>query len=263
MLPWYESITDELRIFDAGAICFPGHLHDALEASYVLEGRFAVGIDGKTEQLEAGDMALLFPQVIHSYAPLTDDSRMALVIAHPRDTGDYARMLRRNRPRRPVIRTAEQPEEIPGLISQLLRYGEQADGEAVCRGYIQVLLALLWECLDTAPCAPAAPWDEVRRALDYVQQGCTQPMTLEQAAQALGMGRCRLSRLFTERLGIRFTAYVSALRVIEAKRLLDHTDLPVTEIAYACGFETPRTFHRVFLRECGITPRQYRGRSGS
>ena len=86
-------------------------------------------------------------------------------------------------------------------------------------------------------------------------------MTLKQAAQALGMGRCRLSRLFTERLGIRFTAYVGALRVIEAKRLLDHTDLPIAEIAYACGFETSRTFNRVFLRECGTTPRQYRGRS--
>jgi two-component system response regulator YesN len=51
------------------------------------------------------------------------------------------------------------------------------------------------------------------------------------------------------------------VRLDEAKRLLEETDLPVTVLSGRVGFENERTFLRFFKRETGQTPREFRQRA--
>ena len=72
------------------------------------------------------------------------------------------------------------------------------------------------------------------------------------------MNRFHISHLFNDNLGLSMSDYINSLRVSEAKRLLESSDMLITEIAQAVGFGTARTFNRVFLQQTGITPRDYR-----
>ena len=51
-------------------------------------------------------------------------------------------------------------------------------------------------------------------------------------------------------------------RILIAMDLLRITDVPVSSIAESCGFSCPRSFHRAFRRDTGMTPSQYRARGG-
>ena len=52
--------------------------------------------------------------------------------------------------------------------------------------------------------------------------------------------------------------YVHAIRIEEAKQLLETRDISVEEIGHAVGYEDPTSFRRLFKRKGGLTPAAYR-----
>jgi transcriptional regulator GlxA family with amidase domain len=72
------------------------------------------------------------------------------------------------------------------------------------------------------------------------------------------MSARNFARAFRKELGITPAAYVEAVRVEAARRLLETTDTGIGEIARSCGFRTIETMHRTFKRTVIVTPGQYR-----
>lgn len=77
-------------------------------------------------------------------------------------------------------------------------------------------------------------------------------------ARCLGCTEKSLTRATTEVLGVSAKAFISARINLEAKRLLAHTDLPITVIARKLGFEEPTHFSKFFRREARCTPAEFR-----
>ena len=98
----------------------------------------------------------------------------------------------------------------------------------------------------------------VYQLVDILSREYREQLTLEGLSKRLGVSRFTLSRVFSEQIGCGFPEYVNRLRLNEAETMLANTGLPITEISYRCGFETPRTFNRVFRGQLGVTPREYR-----
>ena len=78
-----------------------------------------------------------------------------------------------------------------------------------------------------------------------------------------GLPERSFMRRFSKATGMSPLDYVHALRLEEAKQLLEATDLPVEAIAMDVGYEDTSFFGRLFRRKAGITPMQYRLRFGS
>ena len=101
---------------------------------------------------------------------------------------------------------------------------------------------------ETAPFSPA--WNgsrtTVTRALRLISEGTLDECSVDELAARLGIGARHLARLFRRHLGASPTQVARTLRVQRAKRLLDETDLPMTEIAYRAGFGSLRRFNTVF-----------------
>ena len=76
----------------------------------------------------------------------------------------------------------------------------------------------------------------------------------------MAMERTVLYRKTHANLGMSPSAYIKELRIKEAKKLLEDTDLPISEISSRCGFSTPRYFTQVFKAATDKTPSQYRQR---
>ena len=70
-------------------------------------------------------------------------------------------------------------------------------------------------------------------------------------------------RRFTKAVGMTHINYVHALRLEEAKQMLETTDLPIEAVADETGYEDTSFFGRLFRRKTGLTPAHYRLRFGS
>lgn len=79
-------------------------------------------------------------------------------------------------------------------------------------------------------------------------------------AAALGMSPRRLRHLFRIHVGVTPAQLARSIRVHAARRLLDRTELPVTEVAFASGFNSVRHFNRSLLEVFHATPLALRAR---
>ncbi|MDD7652976.1 MAG: helix-turn-helix transcriptional regulator [Candidatus Faecousia sp.] len=64
--------------------------------------------------------------------------------------------------------------------------------------------------------------------------------------------------MFRKETGQTISAYVSHIRIEKSKALLRQPGVPIAEIAGLCGFEDQSYFTRVFKKQTGISPKQYR-----
>jgi AraC family transcriptional regulator of adaptative response / DNA-3-methyladenine glycosylase II len=81
-------------------------------------------------------------------------------------------------------------------------------------------------------------------------------------AARLGVTERHLRRVFAQAHGVSPIDYLTTQRLLQAKQLLTDTDLPVTEVALACGFESLRRFNAVFAEQVRLKPTELR-RAGS
>jgi len=102
----------------------------------------------------------------------------------------------------------------------------------------------------------------VSRAARYVREHFAEPLSLGQVAAEVGLGRERLSRLFHESLGVTFSDYLNRARLDHCRERLQGSSLTVAEIAFESGFQSLSQFNRRFKAAEGVSPREYRRRSG-
>lgn len=101
--------------------------------------------------------------------------------------------------------------------------------------------------------------DDVRRAKTYVADHFTdEELGLAAAAVCAGLSPTHFSRVFKKSTGIPFTHYVQGVRLTAAKKLLLHSEKSISEICYACGFNSMVQFIRVFHIRERTTPGAFR-----
>lgn len=99
----------------------------------------------------------------------------------------------------------------------------------------------------------------VEKALEIVQREyANKNLTLNDIASKLYITPNYLSYLFKTETGENFTDYLTKIRISKAKELLKNLELKIYEIADAVGYADPHHFSRVFKRQEGITPAEYR-----
>ncbi|MDQ1004633.1 YesN/AraC family two-component response regulator [Neobacillus niacini] len=97
-----------------------------------------------------------------------------------------------------------------------------------------------------------------QQVIEYIHSFYNQPIIKEELAAKLSIHPSHLSRKFKEETKMTLTAYQQMLRINQAKHLLKTENLTVEEIAWTIGYEDPSYFARVFKKETGRSPSQYR-----
>lgn len=85
-------------------------------------------------------------------------------------------------------------------------------------------------------------------------------LSLSSVAAEFGISEGHLSKMFKMKYGMRFSAYVEAVRMDKAKDFLKSTSLSVGEISELTGYLSTNTFCRAFKRVTGLTPSDYRNK---
>jgi AraC-like DNA-binding protein len=159
--------------------------------------------------------------------------------------------------------TCDTPIERLGRALSSIQGSETIFSDIYVESISTAIVARLLECRFandriSAGKVTALPSWRLRRAIDYMEAHLTEPLTLGSIAASVGLTRMHFAAQF--RLAIGFTpyAYLRRRRVERAQKLLLESNLPVTQIALACGFSTQSHFSSAFKRMVGYSPRWWR-----
>ena len=127
------------------------------------------------------------------------------------------------------------------------------------------MMASLYEIIQTMDKAsryshltPAAEL-RLRNIVSAIQQGYPNPaLSLSALAEAEGVPMSSMREAFLKIFGMPPVRYLTALRLTEAKKLLNESDLNIEQVAQRCGFADQFYFSRVFKRNCGVSPSEFR-----
>jgi AraC-like DNA-binding protein len=124
----------------------------------------------------------------------------------------------------------------------------------------------VWREVENLPAARLATREELyrrlHRARDYAAALAHTPLTLDDLAGVACLSPNHFLRTFKALFHQTPHQYLTTKRLEHARRLLRQTELSVTEICFAVGFESLGSFSALFRRQTGLSPQAFRGQKG-
>ncbi|OCT12064.1 hypothetical protein A8709_29870 [Paenibacillus pectinilyticus] len=241
------------------------HGHEFFEMEIILSGSGTQIMNGESSLLLAGSVYLLTPVDFHTIIP---DPGHPLRLINMKFTEEWLdeelRLLLFQQPDRLSIRCDNSLLAYMELECRRLMK-ESSESRIGTKQAIRATLdRMLVDILRMIPTEPQVTLDtslseaperiKLRKALNYIDFHFREPITLQQAAAHSSWSPNYFSEKFSHIMGQSFQHYVQEHRLQFAHRLLFNSNLPVTEIALASGFNSLPYFIRCFKRKYGLSP---------
>lgn len=246
----------------------PLHWHEEIELLYQLNGRSDIQIDGEKYQIQNKLLTVIDSRQVHSIHTYSDTSMFICVHISKKLIEKYI-------PDIDLYRIYCIPDDIPdSQFPEYLSVCRQM--EALLRLYITdkpawqmesegIILQVLAQLIrhfsrKSAPdeiglsSADRISFNRIRDVITYVEEHFREPISLQDIAGHLGLGREYFCRFFKKNMGMSFLRYLNEVRISHVYRDLEQTDAPIAEIAEKNGFHNQKLFNRTFREVYGCTP---------
>ena len=100
--------------------------------------------------------------------------------------------------------------------------------------------------------------ESIQIAIADIKENLHKKIILPQIAEKCELSYVQFIRRFKLSTGMTPSKYIILLRIQKAKAMLSNTDLPIRDIASACGFEDEYYFSNFFKKQIGISPTAFR-----
>ena len=251
-MSFFHEQHGEPRIIHTQKIRFEPHLHYELEIIALFRGRVSLTVGGSEYSMSEGDILIVFPNTVHSYNS-EDGVDVGKFIFSPDTLPELRDTLKVSFPLRPIISNAP---ELIALSKEILSSYEKSSA-AVKKAYLLLLAGKLLEKCEVEE-RENFDGDTLNAILDYCQKNYRSAIHQRDVAAALHISESYISHVFSAKMDMNFCQYLNVLRVNESRRLLTEGKSSITEIAFECGFSSPRSFNRAFFTQIGTSPREYR-----
>lgn len=240
----------------------PVHNHNHYEIEVCLNGHGEQWLNGNSYKISAGDSVILATTDIHQIH--IEKSPLVLF------------SIRMNMPKLPhdirkVLMASPTPQighftlhELNGYI-QTYEALEAAINSDNPLSFLEVqgnMLLLMSELFHSFTAADTqinrfGKHDYIDNAIRYINEHYAEQLKLSDIATAINISPNYLSELFFKDTGIHISDYLTQVRVLYSQSMLENTELNITDIASAVGFNSFSSFSRSFKRICGIAPSAY------
>ena len=253
----YVDTKEEIIAINRKSKHIEPHLHNALEIVCVTSGTLELGVGQELYHMEKGDIGFVFPDIIHHYQVLTAGVNNAIyLIASPFSIGKFADIMQSMAPEYPVIKAERVESEVYRAINAIL--GTEQSDITVVQAYIQIVLARCIGKMNLVEKSKVGSNDLIYQTVSYISANFKKKFSLEEMAKDLGVSKYALSRLFSKTFHRNFNQYLNDARLRYACYRLENTRDSITNICMDSGFESQRTFNRVFKERYKISPSEYR-----
>jgi len=230
------------------------HFHNNYELVYIISGEVTAMVDTHTENLSAGDFALILPNQLHSFhTPInskvwigvfSEEYVFAFSSQINKKVGKQAKFLCEEVIRNYVLHLLIEKDTRDIYILKSCFY-------AICDQY-QRNTNLITKEFDNN--------NLICKIVDYVSSNFKLNITLKQMAHEIGFEYHYLSRRFHSIFNMNFCQFVNQYRVNYAKELLTQNYGSIAEIAFESGFQSVRSFNNVYKFFFGTVPSQNYGK---
>ncbi|MBC5682503.1 AraC family transcriptional regulator [Ruminococcus hominis] len=259
MRPIYEENEETLEISENISSHISPHLHKSMELVSVTEGTLELGIGTELYHMEKGDFAIIFPELIHHYQVFNQNSCKAIyALASPILGSGYTKDLQQMCPANPVIPAPDVHPDVNYALRSMLVYPALSQEHVLHQAFIQIILARTFPLFHLIDKSTVESDDIIYQTVSYIAAHYTEELTLPKMAHDLGISQSSLSRVFSGTFHMNFNRYLNEARLDYACNLLLHSNHTVLDICIQAGFESQRTFNRVFQERYHASPREYR-----
>ncbi|MGO8837341.1 MAG: AraC family transcriptional regulator [Limisphaerales bacterium] len=257
------------------------HLNEGIEFTFLAAGQLPFAVDRRTVTLEPGDLTITRPWQKHRVGnPNVPASRLIWLILDvgvrrpnqawhwpkwlllpPAKRQRLTHQLRHNE--QPAWRANREVARCFEAIGAAAAGKPTAENLARLKILINELLMALAELLDEKRPRLDAKLSSAERTvklfLAEVALRCDEPWTLETMAKQCGLGRTHFSHYCHKLTNRTPLDYLAECRIQRAVAMLKQQPAPqITDVAFACGFQSSQYFATVFVRRMGCSPRKFR-----
>lgn len=247
---WYQNVN------------FKPHFHKGYEFAWVLSGELHATVADKHYLLKQGDALFITPFALHSYVTQQTSEVFVAVFAGTY-VGQFASATKEMEPtdakftvpaplsvylHAQMIGLTQAPKQEFVLLPVPSHYALKSCLYAICDAFSSVAE---W-------CDKRSNHEIAFKMISYIERHYTEDITLRAMADELSYEYHYISRVLRENLGVRFRVLVNQYRCERAKDMITETSTPLSVIAMNCGFQSIRSFNRVFFETTGKTPSQIR-----
>ena len=249
---------------------YPAHWHSPVEILMPLQNTYKVTCNNIVYNLCENDILFINSGVIHSMTALAGERLIFQAEFSLLQPIFYIESSSSLLP--PVLHvTAADSPEIHAKLSELLIRirDEYLTHPPFAGASIYSMLANLFVLIGRSHADTAQRFmaDDVRQrkyvekfmaVCSYIDEHCTDNLTLDDAAEYSGFSKYHFTRLFRQFTGFTFYRYLNQKRIAMAERILADPTLSVTDVAMASGFSSMSAFIRMFKIMKGCTPSEFR-----
>lgn len=263
-----HSQIEDLNIFLVEMTYRCPHMHREFEICMILSGTVTIYTNGERQDFEKGSMILFNPSQTHELCTLTENS---LILSIQVASGFYKKIYSEiSRLQFNDIVVAASDNRLLKKMQQLVLklamvYLKKETGyEFFCTAYLSEFFGHLlqnqpWHLIsekEKLECYTKSK--RMSRIMDYVENHYTEKLLLTDISEQEGLSIYYLSHFFKEMLGLSFQEYIALRRFERARKMVEQTNRSLTEICMECGFSDYRYLIKIYKKQLGYTPMEYR-----
>jgi len=249
---------------------YPRHWHTCVEIIMPTKEELRLEYDGMPVTLREHDIVFICPGAVHSLEACPGERYIFQIelsaVTHLRSVESFPTLLY------PGLLIT--PSGSPDIYDDVHRLLEQIVEEYHAKGifYEARIYSLMLEMLVLLRRSHSAIrgqlgasgskqkeyLEKFMSVCSYIDEHCTEDLTLESVADRAGFSKFHFSRLFKQFTNISFYKYLNQKRIETAEKLLVSPNLSVTEVSLSSGFSSMSSFIRMFKQVKGCTPTEYR-----
>ncbi len=251
----------------------PVHWHEEFEIIYITKGNIILSINDISYTGKTGDIFIVNPADLH-FMEANDTTPTYYTVLFPLEfisfrTDDnleenLLKPLRLgNIKYKNHIEDKKLTEELKEILDKLTSLDHTiAKDHFKCRILLLTFFQLLYEYEHPIyNISNLADTERQREIIDFIQGNFQNDLSLARLAEHFHTSEKYFSRYFKEHFRINFSVYLMHQRLTNAKKLLEQSDLSITDIALNSGFQNISYFIRSFHNNYGMSPLQYRKQS--
>lgn len=254
---------DDLNLYEVGCQkCPPSYSFGPIIRSnyvlhYILNGEGTLYLDNKEYHI-SDKQAFITPPNLLSYYQGSQENPWNYIWIH--FNGQKAAELLHAAgitKSHPVFVPAEPNDNIESCMLDLLHH---KDEEYKCIGN---LFRLFQYMIDSTSRKPKAAESDInlryiRDVISFISKKYYEPIKIKEIAEVCGLDRSYLSKIFKNATNYSPQEYLIFYRMNKAKQLLADPDTPIQHVAYSVGYTDPFAFSKIFKKEIGMSPSEYR-----
>lgn len=246
------------------------HAHDFLELYYFLDGSVTYYIEDQVYDLCPGDLLIIPAGKMHRPAIANEHAayeRMVLWITPQylqsidSPAGDLQKNLQKVGEHGYCVPfRGDETVFVTALLKKLLYMQKNDTDPKFCAGAVELYLWTIFRSYGVIDTTHRNETQVIPQVIRYITEHFSEPLTLEDIAAEFFVSKSYLNRHFKAYTNSTVYAYIMALRLTHARRML-REGIPAVEAGRECGFSDYSTFYKAFKTQTGLSPQQFKSRA--